>query len=151
MAIRNGLLAAKLPGRFEQVSWRGRRFVLDGAHSSASIAGLLETLAARGQASITVIAGFLADKDVGGLVSQLAAATSHVYLTPLESPRSASTEALAGAATGLEDRVTLASSLDDALSQAVASTASTGTIVVTGSFPLVAAARVRLGIATSDS
>ena len=76
------------PGRFERVSWQGREMVLDVAHNPAS-AGFLNTQLGAHYPRQRVVGwvGFLADKDVPGIVQALAGQVAEWVITPVPGPR----------------------------------------------------------------
>lgn len=73
--MRQGLAAAKWPGRLEWARWQGRDVLLDGAHNveaALALAAFLDTLrAARQIAGVHWIVGLAAGKDVEGVIAAL--------------------------------------------------------------------------------
>ena len=94
-AIRQGLIEAELPGRFQVLPGRPA-IVLDVAHNPESCAVLADELGNMGFFEHTIgIVGMLADKDVFGSLRSLAERIDHWLLVPLDSPRAANPEYLA--------------------------------------------------------
>jgi dihydrofolate synthase/folylpolyglutamate synthase len=96
-AIREGLLLAEIPGRFQTLPGRPA-VVLDVAHNPQACAVLASNLGDMGFHDRTYgIVGMLADKDIDGSLRAMAARIDHWLTIPLPSPRSATAEALADA------------------------------------------------------
>jgi dihydrofolate synthase/folylpolyglutamate synthase len=133
--VRHALRTAFLPGRIEGV---GGRVIMDVAHNAASMLVLVEHLKARGFTGAGV-AGILADKDYGAMVSALAQVCSRIFVAPVHSPRSWGTDEMSrvqgfGA-------VTVCGSVTQAFQHAL----QTGQdVVVTGSFYTVGEVRESL-------
>lgn len=85
------LPAAIPPGRFEQLSVKGRRVIVDGAHNLEGIETLLKEFP--GVLPVCV-AAFMSDKALGPLAGVLASASSKLILTRSLSYRSADPEAV---------------------------------------------------------
>lgn len=112
-AVRQGLSQVRWPGRLEMVTvperapsvpsgyeplnkWAaGKRFLLDGAHNPAGVAGLVDALRSGPpfRNLILVWAG-MADKDLAGMLSQIIPHASAVVLTRPNGERTASPERL---------------------------------------------------------
>ncbi|EQD33201.1 Folylpolyglutamate synthetase, partial [mine drainage metagenome] len=94
-AVREGLIQARLPGRFE---WRetGRiRWCLDVAHNPAAAATLARELGIRKESGpVHAILGMLCDKDVEGFVRELAPRVGIWHPIGLPEPRGLSASAL---------------------------------------------------------
>lgn len=89
------------PGRFEELSFRGRTLVLDVAHNPASAKFLRQQLQQRwAGCRMVACVGFLADKDVGGIVAELAAEIAHWVFVPTGGARALTAEAAADQAAG---------------------------------------------------
>ena len=147
-AVRAGLEAAWLPGRFERIDG-GPCIVLDAAHNRASATALASALraAAAPPRPIWLVLGILRDKDARGVVRPLAALVDGAVVVTPSSPRALAAGALAEVcrAAGLA-AVEIADDVPGALARAREQTGRAGTVVVTGSFSTVAAARVALGL-----
>lgn len=94
-AIRQGLMKATLPGRF-QVLPGNPAVILDVAHNPQSAAVLADNLASMGPFSETwAVCGMLADKDIPGSIAALVSLVDHWLLCNLPGPRGASALTLA--------------------------------------------------------
>ncbi|MBL0059377.1 MAG: bifunctional folylpolyglutamate synthase/dihydrofolate synthase [Elusimicrobia bacterium] len=94
-AIRDGMAAARWPGRFDVVQ-RTPPVVLDGAHNPAAARALAEAWRASswGKTPAVLIFACLKDKDIGGIASALAGLVRRVIVTRLPSPRARPVEEL---------------------------------------------------------
>lgn len=112
-AIRRGAAGEGPPGRLQRWPWRGGELLLDGAHNPAGVAALLAALRELRWPPGPLLFGAMADKDLGGMVAQLAAAQrehtlGEVWVTgPQRAPRAAPPGELAErfAALGVAARV----------------------------------------------
>lgn len=94
-AIRQGLQAASLPGRFQRVSEQPL-LILDVAHNPHAARYLTDKLAQLPkQGKVRAVVGMLSDKDIGGTLACLSEQVDEWYCAPLEGPRGASAEQLA--------------------------------------------------------
>ena len=94
-AIRRGLAATVLPGRF-QVIPGPIEWILDVAHNPAGAATLALHLAERPSNGRTLaVCGILADKDIEGIVAALGATITAWYAAGLEGPRALEPDRLA--------------------------------------------------------
>ncbi len=150
-AIRAGLAAASLPGRFECVTVDGQRWILDGAHTPVAAAALAVELLDEFGTPVPVIAGFLSDKHPAEFLQALAPAVSELILTEPRNPRALDAGNLIPTARAAISQVTTSPDLDTSLNIARARTATNLPIVITGSLVLVAEARELLGLAIPDS
>ncbi len=151
VAIEQGIRTTEWPGRLEWiVSKAGHApLLLDVAHNPAGAWTLRAAISQLPeQLPRTLIFGCLADKQIDEMEQVLlplfdstsgdpARARDHVILAPVENPRAATIEELAGAAQRLDVPVHVASDLRDALRQAETLTPKDGVIVATGSIFLV--------------
>jgi dihydrofolate synthase/folylpolyglutamate synthase len=86
--IREGLLRARWPGRFEVRRRPGGWLVLDGAHNPAGARALAASLEAYfPDASATLVFGVLRDKDASGILAPLLGRIGRVILTASPGPR----------------------------------------------------------------
>ncbi len=142
-AIR-GLQQVQLPGRMELLR-TDPRLLVDGAHNAASIQALMRGI---GQHipydSMVMVFGCAADKDIRGMLQQVATGADKLIFTPVPgSTRSADPRDLAEAYTELSDgRVAqIVDDLREALNVANSAVTREDLIVVTGSFYLVGEAK----------
>lgn len=148
-AIRLGLIHVSWPGRFERRFADGTQFVLDGAHTPAAAAALVETWRAEiGASNATVILGMGSDKDPRPFLEALRPLVNQLIATRADSPRAADPSLLAATARGLGIEASTASTVADAMQSVIDSRASP--ILVTGSLFVAGEAREALGLAAPD-
>jgi dihydrofolate synthase/folylpolyglutamate synthase len=93
--IRRGLAEVELPGRFQVLPGRPQ-VVLDVAHNVEAARTLAQNLAASGFAPETIaVCGMLRDKDIGGVLREMAPHITRWHLASLTGPRAASASELA--------------------------------------------------------
>ncbi|MCE5325821.1 MAG: bifunctional folylpolyglutamate synthase/dihydrofolate synthase [Planctomycetaceae bacterium] len=139
----SGLADVYVPGRMEQISTEPR-ILVDGAHNAASISALMRAI---GQHipydSMVMIFGCAADKDINGMISQVATGADKVIFTRArDNARAALPEELAekyAACTGREAQI--AQTLSTALEIAGSAVTREDLICVCGSFYLVGEAK----------
>lgn len=138
-----GLAATKLPGRMEQV-WSEPRVVIDGAHNAGSIQALIKALGAHiSYDSLVMIFASGQDKDVRGMLNQVALGADKVIFTRAKAnPRSVEPEDLMSQFNEISGKMAqTADTLADALKLAGRAVSREDLIVVTGSFFLAGEAR----------
>jgi dihydrofolate synthase/folylpolyglutamate synthase len=140
-AIRAGFAAVTSPGRLEVVS-RQPLVLLDGAHNPdgarALAAALLEEFVVDRR---TMVVACLADKDVRGILQELAPATGRLVVTANSSPRSATVERMRKEAEALGLAAEAAPDVASAVRQAIDAAGESEAVVVTGSLYTVGEAR----------
>lgn len=137
--IRQGLLQAELPGRFQVMPGRPP-VILDVAHNPHAARALAANLAAMGCTGRTVsVFAMFGDKDVAGVVAALAPQISHWVIAGLAGPRGADAGDLERAlgAAGIAAS-TRCASVADAYAQACDMATENDRIAVFGSFYTVA-------------
>jgi dihydrofolate synthase / folylpolyglutamate synthase len=93
--VRRGLAEVELAGRFQVLPGRPQ-VILDVAHNPQAARTLADNLAGSGFAPETyAVCGMLRDKDIGGVLRELAPRVTRWHLAPLTGPRGASAEELA--------------------------------------------------------
>ena len=142
LAVR-GLLGMYLPGRMETIH-EDPRILVDGAHNAASIQALLKTIAQHvPHDSMVMIFGCAADKDITGMMAQIATGADKVIITrATENPRAAKPKDLAevyAESSGREAQIT--ENLPEALRVAESAASREDLICVCGSFYLVGEAK----------
>jgi dihydrofolate synthase/folylpolyglutamate synthase len=140
-AVRAAFASSSSPGRLEVVA-RQPLVVLDGAHNPAGA----EALAAALRESFTwdrllLILAISDNKDVGGIVRELAPLANRVYATRNASERSASEERVLASASAYEVETVESPSVAEAIEAARADATEADLILVTGSLYTVADAR----------
>ncbi|HSL65167.1 MAG TPA: Mur ligase family protein [Gaiellaceae bacterium] len=140
-ATRAAFASATSPGRLEVVG-RHPLIVLDGAHNPAGAAALSASL----RESFTwerlhLVLSVSANKDVAGIVAQLAPLADDAYAARNESERSSSSAAVTAALEAAGVPTTDAETVDRAMAVARAAAGEDDLILVTGSLYTVADAR----------
>ena len=132
--IRQGLLAASLPGRFQVVSEQ-QLLILDVAHNPHAARYLTDRLARLPKhGKVRAVVGMLSDKDIGGTLACLSEQVDEWYCAPLEGPRGATAEQLA-------EHLVLSrqfSDVETAWRQAMQDAEPQDVVIVCGSFHTVA-------------
>jgi len=146
--VRAAFAAVDSPGRLEVVR-RGPTVLVDAAHNPAGAAVLADAMReAFTFTRLVGVVGILADKDAEGILGALEPVLDEVVVTTSSSPRAIPAGELAELAEEVfgEDRVHVASRLDDALDQAIgiveAGGAIGGGVLATGSVTLAADVRI---------
>ena len=138
-----GLSGVYVPGRMEMIN-ESPRILVDGAHNAASIQALMRAI---GQHipydSMVMIFGCAVDKDIRGMMEQIATGADKVIFTAAKNcARSANPKDLADMYDECCGRVgQVAESLEDALAIAHSAGSREDIIVITGSFYLVGEAK----------
>ena len=146
-----GLSQVYVPGRMEMIS-QDPRILVDGAHNAASVQALMR---AAGQHipydSMVIVFGCAADKDITGMLDQLATGADKVIFTMAkDNPRAAKPEDLAAAYEECGGRVAqITQSLSDAVNVAYNAISREDLICICGSFYLVGEAKQLLSKAAS--
>ncbi|CNF88916.1 TPA: bifunctional tetrahydrofolate synthase/dihydrofolate synthase [Yersinia enterocolitica] len=133
-AVHQGLLAARLPGRFQIVSEQPL-LILDVAHNPHAARYLTDRLAQlpkKGQ--VRAVVGMLSDKDIGGTLACLSEQVDEWYCAPLEGPRGATAAQLAEHLS----RPRVFNDVETAWRQAMQDAAPQDVVIVCGSFHTVA-------------
>lgn len=138
-----GLRQTQLAGRMEQV-WSEPRIIIDGAHNAHSIQALIRALGAHvSYDSLVMIFGCGQDKDVTGMLKQVALGADKVIFTKARAnPRAVEPEELLSKFQDLSGKMAQTSeTLADAIRLAGRAVSREDLIVVTGSFYLAGEAR----------
>jgi dihydrofolate synthase/folylpolyglutamate synthase len=148
--VREGFAGVDSPGRLERVR-SAPTILLDGAHNphgmAATVRALEEEFAFR---HLVVVVSVLADKDASGLLELLEPVAARIVVTQNSSPRAMPVAELAQLAADIfgEDRVIAASTMPDAIEEAVVQAEadtdgelSGVAVLITGSVVTVADAR----------
>ena len=151
-AVRDGLCAVSLPGRFQVLPGRPA-IVLDVAHNPHAARVLAATLGAMGYFPETIaVLGMLADKDVRGVIDAVKARIDAWFVASLPGPRGAAADAIRAELTraGIApSAIRTFSDIDSAYRAAHGEADEADRIVVFGSFLTVAAALAAASTATS--
>jgi len=143
--VRTALARASSPGRLEVVA-RHPLLVLDGAHNPAGAQALADALTETFTWDrLHLVMGVSANKDLDGIVAELAPLADRGYATRSSSVRSGEPSRIAGALAAAEVMTEEFGSVEEALASARANAAGGDLILVTGSLYTVADARRALG------
>jgi dihydrofolate synthase / folylpolyglutamate synthase len=133
--VRRGLAEVRIAGRFQVLPGRPQ-VILDVAHNQQAAKVLAENLGESGYAPSTIaVCGMLRDKDIGGVVRELAPRITRWHLASLPGPRGASAAQIAA---HLQGDVHHHDSPASAFAAARAAAGEGDKIVVFGSFLTVA-------------
>jgi len=136
-SIEVGLATTYWPGRL-QIIRRRPMLVVDGAHSSDSARQLREALGQHFHFDqLILIIGTSADKDISGIVAELAAMADSVIATRSRHPRATMPEAVAGEFARQGLRAEIAGDVAQAVAKAQAKAGKRDLICATGSLFLV--------------
>jgi dihydrofolate synthase/folylpolyglutamate synthase len=139
--VRKGLEEARWPGRLE-ILGRDPLLVVDGAHNVDSMRRMLCTLTDDVRFDrLIVVAGFSADKDIAGMMAELASTADELVLTKSVHPRSAAPQQVADAANPGNARISVVEDVPAALWRALEESSPRDLVCVTGSLFVVAEAR----------
>ncbi len=134
--------SARWPGRLEPFEHRGRRVVLDGAHNPAAAVALAEAVRELEGGVAVLVFGASADKDVRGVLAELAPLARTVVLThAARSPRAMSPAAAAAELPPGVGAPLVAADPERALELAMECAGPGETVLVAGSLFLVGEAR----------
>ncbi len=153
-AIRRGIAAATLPGRFQQVQWRGVDIILDVAHNPQAARSLTARLQRTPRYTRAVFA-IMSDKDVSAVIEALATTIDHWHLGDLiDNARALDADALASKLRAQNIfAVSVAATIAQTFSAALQQAKPGERVVVFGSFFTVAAVLAQLqqeGIVDGD-
>lgn len=138
-----GLATTELPGRMEEV-WAKPRVIVDGAHNAHSIQALIRSLGAHiSYDSLVMIFGCGQDKDVTGMLKQIALGADKVIFTEAKNnPRAMESGELIHQFSEVTGKMAQTSpTLEQALKLAARAVSREDLIIVTGSFYLVGEAK----------
>ncbi|WP_428389609.1 bifunctional folylpolyglutamate synthase/dihydrofolate synthase [Mucisphaera sp.] len=149
--IIRGLADTKIAGRMEQV-WSQPRVLIDGAHNSASIQALIKSLGAHiNYDSLVVIFGTGQDKDISGMLKELALGADKLIFTRAKNnPRAVEPGDLLNQFSAISGKMAQTTDkLDEAVKLAGRAVSRDDLIVITGSFYLAGEARKMFAEATA--
>ena len=138
------LASVRVPGRFQQFEWQGRRIILDVAHNPAATAFLAKGIAverARYPAQKTYgLVAMMSDKDRQNSLANLLGSIDYWYLADITYiPRAANCEQMGNTLTGLGVAPEFSGAFESCVEQMLAKSNPGDFIVIFGSFYTVAA------------
>lgn len=129
--IKRGVARASLPGRFQRTTFRGRLFILDGAHNAESAQQLRLSLDQHYQGErFTLLTGMVDGHDPEGVMAPLRDRVAQTYVAPIDFYRALPPKKLAPYCPAPTPCTTVAEAIEGALSHKEK-------VLVTGSFYLV--------------
>lgn len=136
--VADGVRKAWLPGRFEQVEYGGRRFILDGAHNPDAAKALLQTLKEESiELPVPFITGRVDGHDCRSFYEVLQGSISSAFVARLEFHRSKDPRSIIQEAREFLPTSSTHESVASALESCLGATHPGTTIVVTGSMFVV--------------
>ena len=134
--VQRGFATAYLPGRFERISFRGKNFILDGAHNADSAAVLGKLLQEANIEPSICITGMLTGHSAHDFFGSLHTMVNEFFVTPVDFHRSMDPKELSSNLNELGYRATNYESVQSAI-EAACLTEDANDILVCGSFYLV--------------
>jgi dihydrofolate synthase/folylpolyglutamate synthase len=132
-AVREGLQAAWMPGRF-QVVRRNPTLVLDGAHNELAARALAAELKSERYARLFLVVGMIQGHDPADVLAPLVPLASRVWVTEPSWLKRLPADELREAACRLHDRVSVVTPPLEAVRAALAEAGPEDFVLVTGSF-----------------
>jgi len=143
MHIREGLKTVFWPGRFEIIN-KNPLIILDGAHNPAAAYALKKTLISFKPSNLILVLGIMKDKDLNGIVRNIAPLANRVIVTAPDSNRAAQPEILLNIVKKYNKNAMAILSVPDAVGEAIDLAKSKETILVSGSLYTIGEARAFL-------
>jgi len=141
--IRNGLRSVFWPGRFEIIKTRPL-IILDGAHNPAAAHALKRALISFKLSDLILVLGIMKDKDLKGIVRNIAPLANMIIVTAPNTPRAAQPEVLLKIVKQYNKNAIAISSIPNAIGKAMDLARSKGAMLITGSLYTVGEARALL-------
>lgn len=129
----DGCERTRLPGRYEEFRFSGRRVIVDGAHNVDSARVLAATLRSEGIGEANFVVGMVAGHDPTSFFEPLTTMAKTIHVVPIDFPRAVAPAELAARLGG--SSVIVHSAMPDGL-KAAAEEANGAPVIVTGSFYL---------------
>lgn len=139
--LRKGLATSQLAGRFQELSYQGRRVIADVAHNPHAAANLAVNIRTRLKGHpVQLVLGMLNDKDSAAVVRILAPIVKQIHAATLGGERGSPAKIIYNHAREIGvSTVSCHDTVPDALKAAIAAAGPDDVVVVTGSFFMVAA------------
>ncbi|MDP6968703.1 MAG: bifunctional tetrahydrofolate synthase/dihydrofolate synthase [Gammaproteobacteria bacterium] len=137
--IQSGLHQARVAGRYQQLTWRGKQIILDVAHNPHAATNLCSTLAQE-KVPVHGVFAILSDKDYNAVINIMSGHLEQWFLAPTVGPRGLRLEDLSQSLhnSGVKkDRYHACDNIQQALTQAVNYADKADKILVFGSFQTV--------------
>jgi dihydrofolate synthase/folylpolyglutamate synthase len=141
-AIQQGFGRAQWPGRFE-VLQREPPVVVDAAHTPGAMVKVRQTLDEFfPQRQLWLVLGVSEDKDITGMLAELAPKVRRIYCAKAPHPRAMEAQVLADKVAGFGKPVQAFEDVGAALESALAEADPEGVVLVTGSVFIAASGRI---------
>jgi dihydrofolate synthase/folylpolyglutamate synthase len=135
--VADGLRRARWPGRLE-ILGREPLLVMDGAHNLDSVQRLMKALREYLKFDdLIVVAGFSLDKDIPGMMKELASQAQEVIVTQADHPRAGAPDTIVARTPATDTPLTIVAEPSAALQRALDLTDKDDLVCVTGSLHLV--------------
>ncbi|MBU4561682.1 bifunctional folylpolyglutamate synthase/dihydrofolate synthase [bacterium] len=147
--IKKGLAKTTWPGRLEikplTVNRSPFTVILDGAHNVAGAEALREAIRSSfNYRRLILVLGILKDKDIKGILAQLAPLASRIIITRPQTPRAAEPEEIVEIAKKYSDSIVIKEKVSQATKQAISYAKSKDIILITGSIYTIGEAKTYL-------
>ncbi len=143
-SIREGFERTTWPGRLEIIS-HNPTIVLDGAHNPAGMNALNSTLQELFEGKkLTLVIGMMRDKDIPGIVREIAYLADNIIITRPDMDRAADPKIIATEVRKYSDKVMIIEKVANATEYAINNTAYDDVICISGSIYNVGEAMVKL-------
>lgn len=147
-AVEKGLSRVRWPGRFQRIGG-SPEIIVDSAHNPDALRALIGALSSPAGPRVWVFSA-LGDKDIQGMVQQVAGKADVFVVVPIPHPRAADPERIREAFLKSGKNVLMAETVSQGISLAVKEAGQKGKVVVAGSVYLAAAALAELGIGPGE-
>ncbi len=132
-SVKDGFENTRWPGRFEIVQ-KNPTVILDCAHNQAGMNALRSTLTGLyGGKELTVVIGIMRDKDIPGIIKEIAIVADNIIITKPRFDRAAEPGIIGSEAKKYCDNVLIKDKVAEAVGHAIKNAASEGVICITGS------------------
>jgi len=135
--VRRGAALADVPGRFQVLDRLGARFLLDGAHNTAAVQVLGESLKTVGRSKLVLLTNMVQGHSLGAFYQELVGLVDMAFVVPIDFHRAYPVEETVDALCAVGIDATAFPDLTSGIEAAAAHAGSDGIVLVTGSFYLV--------------
>jgi len=133
-----GAVNASIPGRFQEIEYKGRTVVLDGAHNPDAAAVLSASLDARfGDRKVVLVTNMLAGHEPGTFFRVLMDRVKSVHVVPVDFHRATSVDKMVAELKPLFPKIQGHQTPTEGLDAAVEQAGTNDIVLVTGTFYLV--------------
>jgi dihydrofolate synthase/folylpolyglutamate synthase len=135
--VKKGLECVRWPGRCQILS-ESPLTIADAAHNPAGARALVKLLKQNGIRKAEIILGMCGDKDVAGVVNELAPLAAKIWIVPIDNPRNIDAKELAALIRSHDIEYEIMDSPEEAVKAATAASQQSGNpVVITGSLFLL--------------